>query len=96
MTAFAERYRKRYGMPFQTYAPYAYDATMAFAAAMRAAGSSDPATFLPALARIRYQGITGTIAFDANGDLRDAALTLYTYRKGRLTRLRVVRDSAGR
>ena len=95
MTAFAERYRKRYGMPFQTYAPYAYDATMAFAAAMRAAGSSDPATFLPALARIRYQGITGTIAFDANGDLRDAALTLYTYRKGRLTRLRVVRDSAG-
>ncbi|MBW8897218.1 MAG: branched-chain amino acid ABC transporter substrate-binding protein [Massilia sp.] len=95
MTAFAERYRKRYGMPFQTYAPYAYDATMAFAAAMRAAGSYDPATFLPALARIRYQGITGTIAFDANGDLRDAALTLYTYRKGRLTKLRVVRDSAG-
>ena len=91
MTAFAERYRKRYGMPFQTYAPYAYDATMAFAAAMRAAGSSDPATFLPALARIRYQGITGTIAFDANGDLRDAALTLYTYRKGQLTKLRVVR-----
>jgi len=63
----------------------------AFAAAMRAAGSSDPAAFLPALARIKYQGITGTIAFDANGDLRDAALTLYTYRKGQLTKLRVVR-----
>ena len=94
MATFGERYRKRYGMAFQTYAPYAYDATMAFAAAMRAAGSSDPAKFLPALAAIKYQGITGTIAFDANGDLRDAALTLYTYRKGRLTRLRVVRDGA--
>jgi branched-chain amino acid transport system substrate-binding protein len=95
MTAFAERYKKRYGMAFQTYAPYAYDATLAFAAAMRAAGSSDPAKFLPALAHIKYQGITGTIAFDANGDLRDAALTLYTYRRGRLTKLRVVRDSSG-
>ena len=94
MAAFAARYRKRYGMAFQTYAPYAYDATMTFAAAMRAAGSSDPATFLPALARIKYQGITGTIAFDANGDLRDAALTLYTYRRGQLTKLRVVRDGA--
>ena len=93
MAAFADRYRKRYGMSFQTYAPYAYDATMVFAAAMREAGSSDPAKFLPALARIKYQGITGTIAFDANGDLRDAALTLYTYRKGQLTKLRVVRDS---
>jgi branched-chain amino acid transport system substrate-binding protein len=60
---------------------------------MREAGSSDPVKFLPALARIKYQGITGTIAFDANGDLRDAALTLYTYRKGQLTKLRVVRDS---
>jgi branched-chain amino acid transport system substrate-binding protein len=95
MTAFSERYRKRYGMAFQTYAPYAYDATMAFAAAMRAARSSDPATFLPALAHIKYQGITGTIAFDANGDLRDAALTLYTYRRAQLTKLRVVRDSGG-
>jgi branched-chain amino acid transport system substrate-binding protein len=94
MAAFAARYRKRYGMAFQTYAPYAYDATMTFVAAMRAAGSSDPATFLPVLARIKYQGITGTIAFDANGDLRDAALTLYTYRRGQLTRLRVVRDGA--
>lgn len=93
MAAFSDRYRKRYGMGFQTYAPYAYDATMTFAAAMRAAGSSDPAKFLPALAKIRYQGNTGTIAFDANGDLRDAALTLYTYRRGQLTKLRVVRDS---
>ena len=94
MTAFSERYKKRYGMAFQTYAPYAYDALMTFAAAMRAAGSSDPAKFLPALANIKYQGITGTIAFDANGDLRDAALTLYTYRRGQLTKLRVVRGGA--
>lgn len=89
--AFAERYRQRYKAPFQTYAPYAYDATMALASAMQQAGSSDPAKYLPALAKIRHQGVTGTIAFDAKGDLRDAALTLYTYRQGKKVKLQVVR-----
>lgn len=89
--AFEERYRQRYKMVLQTYAPYAYDATMAFAAAMREAGSTDPARFLPALAKIRYQGVTGTIAFDPHGDLRNAALTLYTYRQGKKVKLQVVR-----
>jgi branched-chain amino acid transport system substrate-binding protein len=92
LAAFSERYRKRYNMVLQTYAPYAYDATMVLAGAMQQAGSTDPARFLPALARIKYPGITGAIAFDANGDLRDAALTLYTYRQGKLTKLRVVRS----
>lgn len=91
LDAFTERYRQRYKIPLQTYAPYAYDATMVFAAAMQKANSVDPAKFLPALAAIRYQGVTGTIAFDPNGDLRDAALTLYTYRQGKQVRLQVVR-----
>jgi branched-chain amino acid transport system substrate-binding protein len=89
--AFAERYRRRYRIPLQTYAPYAYDATMVFAQAMRQADSTDPAKFLPALAKIRYHGVTGDIAFDPSGDLRDAALTLYTYRDGRQVKLQVVR-----
>ncbi|MBQ5940769.1 branched-chain amino acid ABC transporter substrate-binding protein [Massilia sp. AB1] len=89
--AFGERYRQRYGYPLQTYAPYAYDAVMVFAAAMQQAQSSAPARFLPALAKIEHAGITGPIAFDARGDLRDAALTLYTYRQGRKTKLQVLR-----
>lgn len=89
--AFVERYRRRYGMPLQTYAPYAYDAVMVFAAAMQQARSSDPARFLPVLAKIRHEGITGTIAFDAKGDLRDAAMTLYTFRNGQQTKLQVMR-----
>ncbi|MDB5962601.1 MAG: branched chain amino acid transporter substrate-binding protein [Massilia sp.] len=90
-TAFTERYRQRFKLPVQTYAPYAYDAVMTFAAAMQAAKSSDPAKYLPALRAIRHQGVTGTIAFDGNGDLKDAALTLYTYRGGKLTKLQVIR-----
>ena len=89
--AFTERYRKRYDIGLQTYAPYAYDAVMVFAAAMQQAQSADPAKYLPALANVKYQGITGDIAFDANGDLRNAAMTLYTYRQGRKLKLQVVR-----
>jgi branched-chain amino acid transport system substrate-binding protein len=89
--AFGERYRQRYKIPLQTYAPYAYDATMVFATAMQQANSAEPAKFLPALARIKYHGVTGDIAFDPNGDLHDAALTLYTYRDGKQVKLQVVR-----
>jgi branched-chain amino acid transport system substrate-binding protein len=89
--AFEARYRQRYKMPLQTYAPYAYDAVMVFAAAMQKAGSSEPAKFLPALAAIKHQGVTGAIAFDANGDLRNAAMTLYTYRQGKKVKLQVLR-----
>jgi branched-chain amino acid transport system substrate-binding protein len=89
--AFTERYRQRYKIELQTYAPYAYDAVMVFAAAMRQANSTDPAKFLPALGKIQYQGITGNIAFDPNGDLRNAALTMFTYRKGKKVKLQVLR-----
>ena len=90
-TAFLARYRQRYGMPVETYAPYAYDAVMVFAQAMQQARSAQPARFLPQLAAIRHEGVTGTIAFDAKGDLRDAAMTLYTYRHGKKVKLQVVR-----
>ena len=91
MTAFTERYRQQFKLDLQTYAPYAYDAVMVFAAAMQAAGSSDPARYLPALKNIKYQGVTGAIAFDDKGDLRNAALTLFTYRGGKKVKLAVVR-----
>jgi len=90
-TGFTERYRQRYKMELQTYAPYAYDAVMVFAGAMQQAGSSEPARFLPALAKIKHQGVTGSIAFDPNGDLLNAALTLYTYRDGKKVKLQVLR-----
>ncbi len=90
-TAFLERYRQRYKMPVETYAPYAYDAVMVFAQAMQKAGSAQPARFLPQLGQLRHEGVTGSIAFDAKGDLRDAAMTLYTYRQGKKVKLQVVR-----
>ncbi len=88
---FTARYRKTFGLELQTYAPYAYDAVMVMAQAMQAAKSSDPARFVPHLARLHYQGVTGAISFDQYGDLNNPAMTLYTYRGGKKTKLEVVR-----
>jgi branched-chain amino acid transport system substrate-binding protein len=88
---FVARYRKTFHMELQTYAPYAYDAVMVLAAAMQKARSADPARYAPEIAKIRYQGVTGNIAFDAQGDLLDAAMTMYTYRGGKKVKLEVVR-----
>jgi len=87
---FDARYKKKYGVDVQIYAPYTYDAVMTMATAMQNAKSAAPARYLPELAKVRYQGITGLIAFDGNGDIKDGALTLFTFKGGKKTKLEVV------
>lgn len=88
---FRADYRKRFGIDVQINAPYAYDAVMTMADAMIKAGSTAPARYLPTLARTAYQGVTGPIAFDARGDIRDGTITLYTFKGGKRTVLAVTK-----
>jgi branched-chain amino acid transport system substrate-binding protein len=88
---FYARYKKRFNLDVQLYAPYVYDAVMTMAAAMQKAGSAEPAKYLPELAKIRYDGVTGPIVFDAQGDIKDGSLTLYTYKSGKKEKLAVVK-----
>ena len=91
MDKFRADYKKRYGIDVQIIAPYSYDAVLAIASAMDKAGSSNPQKYLPELAKVRYPGVTGTIAFDAHGDIRDGLLTLYTFKGGHRTQIGVTR-----
>ncbi|CAI0789338.1 branched-chain amino acid ABC transporter substrate-binding protein [Serratia entomophila] len=75
--AFEQAYRDRYKTHIELHAPFAYDATRVLIAAIEQAGSADPADYLPKLRAIRYQGVTGTIAFDAQGNLQQPSFTLY-------------------
>jgi branched-chain amino acid transport system substrate-binding protein len=68
-----------------------YDAVMVMAAAMQKANSAEPAKYLPELKKIKYEGVTGTIQFEQSGDLKDAALTLYTYKGGKKSKIDVLR-----
>ena len=91
MEDFRGRFRKKFGSNVQIYAPYAYDAAMLMMDAMQKAGSADPAKYLPIMAASKYPGVTGTIEFDAKGDVKNSALTLYTFRNKKREQLAVVR-----
>ena len=54
-----------------------------FAAAMKAANSTEPAKYLPALQKIHYPGITADIAFDANGELTHGLMTISQVKNGK-------------
>ena len=89
---FKVAYKKKFGSDVQIYAPYVYDAVMVMVDAMKKAGSAEPAKYLPVLAKTEgYKGVTGTIGFDSKGDIKNGALTLYTYKGGNREQIAVVR-----
>jgi branched-chain amino acid transport system substrate-binding protein len=89
---FKARFKAKFNVDVQIYAPYVYDAVMVMANAMVKAGSADPAKYLPVLAKTAgYKGVTGTIAFDEKGDIKNGALTLYTYKGEKRDAIAVVR-----
>jgi branched-chain amino acid transport system substrate-binding protein len=91
MEDFKTTYKKKYGVEVQIYAPYVYDAVMVMVEAMKQANSAESAKYLPMLEKIKYKGVTGDIAFDDKGDIKDGTLTLYTYKGGKRELVQVVK-----
>jgi branched-chain amino acid transport system substrate-binding protein len=92
MDKFRADFKKKFNADVQIYAPYVYDATMVMVDAMVKAGSAEPAKYLPVLAKTSgYKGVTGTIAFDEKGDVKNGALTLFTYKGDKREQIAVVR-----
>jgi branched-chain amino acid transport system substrate-binding protein len=92
MDKFYADYKKKFNSDVQVYAPYVYDAVGVMVAAMVKAGSADPAKYLPVLAKTDgYKGVTGNISFDNKGDIKNGALTLYTYKGDKREQIAVVR-----
>jgi branched-chain amino acid transport system substrate-binding protein len=91
--AFKKKFEAKYG-PIQNYAPYAYDAVHVLVAAMEKAGSADPKKYLADLPKTDYEGVTGHIRFDANGDLAGGAITLYQIKNGEWTVLETVKSGS--
>jgi branched-chain amino acid transport system substrate-binding protein len=91
MEKFKTDFKAKFNADVQIYAPYVYDAVMTMVAAMQKADSADPKKYLSALKAIDYQGVTGKIAFDEKGDIKNGALTLYTYKGGKKESLGIVR-----
>jgi branched-chain amino acid transport system substrate-binding protein len=90
MTKFYADYKKKFGIDVQLYAPYVYDAVMVMVTAMQKCNSADPKVYLPCLQKTDYNGVTGHISFDEKGDIKNGALTLFTYKDGKKSQIAVV------
>ena len=81
--AWKARYDAKYPKQFQVYSPYTYDATFVLVDAMKRANSVDPKVYTAKLAETNFKGVTSTIAFESNGELKNPAMTLYVYKDGK-------------
>ncbi len=89
---FLDAYKKRFNADPILYAPFTYDAANLLISAMQKANSSDPRKYLPELQKIDFTGATGKIAFDEKGDRKDAEMTIFTMKGGKLTPIAIVKS----
>src|SRR5437762_6336333 len=89
---FLDAYKAKYNVDPIIYAPFTYDAANLLIAAMQKADSTDPAKYLPQLQKISYKGATGQIEFDDKGDRKDAEMTIFTMKGGKLEPIAVVKS----
>ncbi len=85
--AFIARYKARFKRDPDVYAPSFYDQTMFIAKAMQNANSVDAAKVNAALHSMSYQGVVGSYSYDAAGNLKKTAVTVYTFKNGALAPL---------
>jgi branched-chain amino acid transport system substrate-binding protein len=88
---FLEAYKKKFNIEPILYAPFTYDAANVLIEAMKKADSSDPKKYLPELQKIAFTGSTGPISFDDKGDRKDAEITIFTMKGGKIEPLAVVK-----
>ncbi|WP_290870726.1 branched-chain amino acid ABC transporter substrate-binding protein [Aquabacterium sp.] len=81
--AWRAKYDAKFPGQFQVYSPYTYDATFVLVDAMKRANSVDPKVYGPKVSDTSYQGVTAKIGFEANGELKNPAMTLYAYKDGK-------------
>jgi branched-chain amino acid transport system substrate-binding protein len=89
---FLDAYKKKFNVDPILYAPFTYDGANLLIEAMKKANSADPAKYLPELAKIDFKGATGKIAFDEKGDRKDAEMTIFTMKDGKLTPVAVIKS----
>lgn len=80
--AFQKRYVERFKKAPDVYAASFYDQTMFIAQAIKATNSVDPSVVGTALHASSYKGIVGNYAYDAAGNMKQSAVTVYTFKNG--------------
>ncbi len=88
---FLDAYKKKFNVDPIIYSPFTYDAANLLIEAMKKANSADPSKYLPELQKISFTGATGPISFDEKGDRKDAEITIFTMKGGKLDPIAIIK-----
>ncbi len=89
---FLDAYKAKFKVDPILYSPFTYDAANLLIEAMKKADSPDPAKYLAALAASNYNGASGNIQFDEKGDRKDAEMTIFTLKEGKITPVAILKS----
>ncbi|MGL4766660.1 MAG: branched-chain amino acid ABC transporter substrate-binding protein [Formosimonas sp.] len=81
---FRTHFAQQSGREVEIYAPFAYDAVYAIVEAMKIAQSTEREAIAKAMPKVDFEGITGRIRFDKNGDIQNGPVTMSRVVNGRL------------
>jgi len=87
--AFYDKFKAKFNAEVQVYAPFTYDATNVLIAAIQKVGT-DPAKIIDAIKQTSMDGVTGKIAFDDKGDIKDGAVTVFQVKGGKWETVEIV------
>jgi branched-chain amino acid transport system substrate-binding protein len=88
---FLDAYKKKFNADPILYSPFTYDAANLLIEAMKKANSTDPKKYLGELQKISFTGASGPIAFDDKGDRKDAEITMFSMKGGKLEPIAVIK-----
>ncbi len=88
---FLDTYKAKFNIDPILYSPFTYDAAMLMIEAMKKADSTDPAKYLPALQTISFNGASGNIQFDDKGDRKDAEMTIFAMKDGKVAPFAIIK-----
>ncbi len=88
---FLDGYKAKFTIDPILYAPFTYDAANLLIEAMKKANSADPAKYLPELKKISFTGASGKIEFDEKGDRKDAEMTIFTMKAGKIEPIAIIK-----
>ncbi|HQZ08003.1 MAG TPA: branched-chain amino acid ABC transporter substrate-binding protein [Burkholderiaceae bacterium] len=80
--AFRTAYKKRFNQDPDAYAASFYDQTMFVGTLMQKLNTVDSAKISAELHKANYKGVVTTYAYDANGNLQKAPITVYGFKGG--------------
>ena len=88
---FKAKYKAEFNQDVQIYSPYSYDAVYVIVDAIKRAGKVDRAAITAAMPATNYPGLTGTIAFDEKGDIKNGAISMFKVAGDKLEYISTVR-----